>query len=207
MHIFNNIKHYYKVKIFYGTFLYRRLIFIAVNCLGDALFSPLYTKLLGSNLPVGLISSLTLIGVSAGLFVPLFKKVPWIVLLLGLYISDLCSITCYILYFIIDTNYLYISLLFHIISCIVGSISMSIYAIRQSNIISKVFKDDYEEYLNSMQFFNTVSVLLGSGLAVLLSNLGGSSIICIIGSILVIICMLLYTNLYKDLVEMSKNIK
>lgn len=204
---FHKIKSQFKVQTFYGTFLYKRLIFIVVSFLGDSLFAPLYTKLLGENLPIASISVIYLTCISAGLFVPLFKNISWRALLVLLYLSDACEITCYSLYFLFDKNLIYVALGFHIMSAIIGAITLSIYHTRQSNIISKAFAKDYEEFLVSVNVFQTASILAGYIITLLLNYIGGSYLVCMVGISILVVCCFLYTNLLKDLVALEKILK
>lgn len=201
----NNVKELFKINVFYGTFLFRRLILIVVMIMSFNLLSPVETSIYGKNLDITTISLFSIIVTSVGILQVLVRKVGIKYTSWCMIISDfilLLGLLIYALGLVNDMFLIYVLLFTSSLEALIGSA----YINKISNILSKSYSKEYEEFLFSKGALISIASLLGLTITAITSHLGGTICTVIVVMIALTISIVLSYTQIKDLVRMEKEI-
>lgn len=201
----NNVKELFKINVFYGTFLFKRLILVVVMVMSFNLLSPVITSIYGKNLDITAISLFSIIVTSVGILQVLVRKVSIKYTSLCVIISHfilLLGLLVYALGLVNDMFLIYVLLFTTSLEALIGSA----YINKISNILSKLYPNEYEEFLFSKGALISISGLLGLTISATTSYLGGTICTAIVVIIALSISIILGYTQIKDLVRMEKEV-
>lgn len=153
-----------KIKLFRGTLLFKRLISSFVVIVGYYPLQPLITKLTGLNFSLSVITMIAIAQSMTGIFQVYFKKYKMYQLIRCLVFTDLVIITSSILYGFKMLPEMWFTLMVSI-TFITQSILAGAFSIILNDYISKLYPDEYKEFLVSNGFL----ISLGKTLILILT--------------------------------------
>lgn len=194
-----------ELNFYYGTLLFKRLMITVVCVLYTSVLSPMSTSLYGGNLSVTTISTIGL-GISIVATLQIFcTKFP-IKILTAMIVcaNSIVVLGCGLYLFGIITPIGLITTL--IVSFAIDHLAGGLYLNKLESMISKVYVEEYENFLHIKSFLAQVTLLVGSGLISLASYLGGLQLVLVVDIIIGIISI--FTNIwsYRGLVELETTI-
>lgn len=192
-----------KINVFYGTFLFNRLIFVVILTTTWNLLSPIITSVYGKNLDITAISLLSIIITSVGILQVFVRKVGIKYTSWCLLISDFILLIGLLIFVLGLINEMFLIFVLLITSSL-GALMGSSYFNKVSNMLSKLYPNEYEEFLFSKGALTSISCLLGLSITAVTSYLGGTNLTIIIIMISICVTIILGYNQIKDLVKMEK---
>ena len=199
------ITNMFRINVFYGTFLFKRLILLVSMVLFINLLSPIITSIYGKNLDITTISLFSIIITSIGVLQILIRKVRVKYITYCIITSDIILIIGLLLYIsnlITDMMLIFILLTSSGLESLIGAS----YGNKITNMLSKTYPEHYEEFLYSKGALTAISSLLGLSITAATSHLGGIKITMGFIVIMSFICIMLEFKQMKELIKMENEL-
>lgn len=201
-----SLKSLFKINVFYGTFLFRRLILLVVLAITGKLLEPLVTSLYGKNLDIGFISVITGMVTFAGALQFLVRKLSIKHISLCLIVEEIIVLVCLLVYILGIANDMF---LIYVLAAksIIEAIMASAYSNIISDFISKLHSKENKEFTFTKNSLLCLGGLLGAAISATANYFGGIDLIIAIAMIALPFSITLAYVQLKDLVQMEKRSK
>ena len=200
-----NLKSLFKINVFYGIFLFRRIILLVVLAITSKLLEPLVTSLYGKNLDISFISIITGMVTLAGALQFLVRKLSIKHISLCLIIEEIIVLACLLIYMLGIANDMFLVYVLATKS-IIEAIMASAYSINISDMISKLYPKENKEFTYIKSSLLCLGGVSGAGITGLAYYFGGINLIILIAMIALPFSITLAYLQLKELVQMEKEV-